>query len=150
MANTAGLNEVEDYIRTRLENDYPRYTFSEKALPLLMKTDGSYAVHKFDAVSEDNTIVASIKCHSWLTSGGHMPAGKIGQIYQSLYYLHLIDTKVKLIIFTDKNTYDGFQKTFDGKIDREIIVKYYPLSKSLGQLLAIVHNNASREMSAEN
>ena len=91
MADTSKLRYlVEPYIRTELEKVYPEHTFAEKALPLRRKKDGAYAFHNFDAVSEDNNIVASIKSHSWFTSGGKIPSGKIGQIYQSLYFMSLV------------------------------------------------------------
>ena len=146
MAKTSELKEVELFVRKELEKDYPGHTFTEKALPLHKKKDGTYAVHRFDAVSEDNTIVASIKSHSWLTSGGKLPAGKIGQIYQSLYFLSLVDAKTKLLILTDREAYQGFVKKYDGKIAEGIEIKFYPLSPELQLLVKKVHQKASQEM----
>ena len=68
MAKTVELKtQVEPFIRKGLEKSYPGHTFTEKALPLRRKKDGNYAVHNFDAVSEDNSIVASIKSFSTWT-----------------------------------------------------------------------------------
>jgi len=147
MAKTTELREVELFVREQLGNDYPSYTFTEKPLRLRKKKDGTYAFHKFDAVSEDNTIVASIKSHSWLTSGGKRPAGKIGQIYQSLYFLSLVDAKTKLLILTDKEAYDGFLIESDGKLAEGIDIKFYPLSPELQVRVKGVQQKASQEMS---
>ena len=139
--------QVEPFIRKELEKSYPGHTFTEKALPLRRKKDGNYAVHNFDAVSEDNSIVASIKSNSWLTSGGNVPSGKIGVIYQSLYFLSLVDAKTKLLILTDKKAYDGFLTVSDGKLAEGVEIKLYTLPPKLQLLVKDVHRKASQEMS---
>ena len=149
MAKTTELREVELFIREELAKDYPGHTFTEKALPLRNKRDGTYAVHSFDAVSEDNTIVASIKSHSWRTSGGNQPSGKIGQIYQSLYLLSLVDAKTKLLILTDRETYEGFLAVSDGKVADDVEIKLCPLPPELQAMVKKVQQKASREMSRE-
>ena len=147
MAKTIELKtKVEPFVRKWLEKSYPGHTFTPKALPLRRKRDGTYAVHEFDAVSEDNSIVASIKSHSWLTSGGNLPAGKIGQIYQSLYFLNLVDAKTKLLIFTDAGTYEGFIAVSDGKVADGIGIKLCSLPQELQLLLNKVRQKASQEM----
>ena len=146
MAKTTELREVERFVRKELERDYPGHTFTEKALPLGKRRDGTYAVHKFDAVSEDNSIVASIKSHSWLTSGGRSPAGKIGQIYESLYFLSLVDAKTKLLVLTDRATNEGFLVKSDGKIAEDVEIKLYPLPSELKELVNKVRQRASQEM----
>ena len=146
MAKTTELREVERFVRKELERDYPGHTFTEKALPLGKRRDGTYAVHKFDAVSEDNSIVASIKSHSWLTSGGRSPAGKIGQIYESLYFLSLVDAKTKLLVLTDRATYEGFLVKSDGKIAEDVEIKLFPLPPALQESLNKVRQRASQEM----
>lgn len=149
MAKTTGLRDVERFVREKLQKDYPGHTFAEKSLPLRKKKDGTYAVHRFDAVSEDNSIVASIKSHSWLTSGGKLPSGKIGQIYQSLYFLSLVDAKTKLLILTQREAYQGFLTVSDGKVAEDIEVRLCPLSPELQKLVDNVHHKASQEMSRE-
>lgn len=147
MAKTTELREVELFVRKALEKDYLGHTFTEKTLPLRKKRDGKDAFHKFDAVSEDMTIIASIKSHSWLTSGGNLPVGKIGQIYQSLYFLSLVDAKTKLLILTDREAYEDFLTISDGKVAEGIETKFYPLSPELQLLVNKVHQKASQEMS---
>ena len=146
MAKTTELRKVEVFVRKELEKSYPGHTFLEKALPLRKKRDGTYAVHRFDAVSEDNTIVASIKSHSWLTSGGKSPGGKIGQIYQSLYFLSLVDAKTKLLILTDREAYEGFLVVSNGKVAEGVEIKLCPLPPELQLLVTKVQQKASQEM----
>ena len=149
MAKTTELREVERFVREELEKDYSGHIFTEKPLPLRKKRDGTYATHKFDAVSEDNTIVASIKSHSWLTSGGKSPGGKIGQIYQSLYFLSLVDAKTKLLILTDREAYEGFLAVSNGKVAEGVEIKLCPLPPELQLLVTKVQQKASQEMSRE-
>ena len=69
MADTTMLKtKVEPFICEELEKSYPGHAFAPKAIPLRKKRDGTCATHEFDAVSDDTTIVASIKSHSWKTS----------------------------------------------------------------------------------
>lgn len=150
MAKTTELKtKVEPFVRKWLEKSCPRHAFTEKPLRLRKKGDGTYATHRFDAVSEDNTIVASIKSHSWLTSGGNLPSGKIGQIYQSLYLLSLVDAKTKLLILTDREAYEGFLEVSDGKVADDIEIKFCPLSPQLQVRVKKVLQKASQEMSRE-
>lgn len=98
-------------------------------------------------MSEDNSIVASIKSHSWFTSGGKLPSGKIGQIYQSLYYMSLAEAKIKLLIFTDREAYEGFMKLCEGKLEDDIEIRLIGLSQELRSIMKTVQKNARKEMS---
>lgn len=148
MADTSKLRYlVEPYIRNKLEKLYPGHNFTEKTLPLRKKIDGTYAFHNFDAVSEDNSIVASIKSHSWFTSGGKRPSGKIGEIYQSLYFRGLIKAETKLMIFTNRETYERFKELSDGKLDDGIEIKFIKLSEELQKVVRKVQDEAREEMS---
>lgn len=140
-------NEVEPLVRDELKRIYPGHTFKETELRLGKRDDGTWATHKFDAVSEDKSIVGSIKSHSWKTSGGHLPAGKIGEMYQAIYFLSLVGAKQKLLILTDKGTYDGFVKAGNGKIAAGIDIKFCRLTPELQERVYAVQREASREMS---
>ncbi|MEW6141640.1 MAG: hypothetical protein AB1597_00585 [Chloroflexota bacterium] len=147
MPNTSILKTpVEDFVRDELTKAYPRMTFTEKPVPIGVKRDGSIAKHKFDAVSSDGTVIASIKSHSWKTSGGKIPSGKIGEIYQSLYFLSLAKAKTKLLIFTNKDTRDGFERIADGKVPSDVKIKYLQLPPKLQLEVTKVIRLASDEM----
>ena len=149
MANTKALKtEVECYVRNELEKDFPGHTFAEKAMQLRKKRDGTFAIHKFDAVSEDNSIVANIKSHSWKTSGGKNPAGKIASIFQAIHFLGLVRAETRLLILTDKTTYNAFMVESDGKLPEGIETRLYELPAQLQKLVSEVQRKASEEMSA--
>ena len=76
-----------------------------------------------------------------------MPSGKIGQIYQSLYFLSLVDTKTKLLILTDREAYESFLTISDGKVVEDIEIKFYPLPPELQLRGKKVQQKASQEMS---
>ncbi len=149
MAKTTRLREVELFVRKELERHYAGHTFTEKPLPLCKRRDGTSAFHKFDAVSEDNTIVASIKSHSWKTRGGKHPAGKIAGLFQALYFLSLVNAQNKLLILTDKEAYDGFLRVSDGKISNDIEIRLCPLPPELEVMVNKVRQQASEEMYRE-
>lgn len=147
MADTTKLKtKIEPFVRKELEKLYPGHTFTEKAVIVGRKKDGSPAFHKFDAVSEDSTIVVSIKSHSWKTSGGKRPAGKIGEIYQALYFLSLAQAKNKLLILTNRGTYDGFARESDGKMPGDVEIRLVTLPPKLQQLVNEVSERASKEI----
>jgi hypothetical protein len=91
MANTAILRyKVEPLVRAALAEEFLQ-RFSSQVLTL-----PGGAVREFDAVSDDGTVVASIKTRPGLTSGGNIPGGKINGCIADLYYLSLLNAPVRL------------------------------------------------------
>ncbi|OBW61577.1 hypothetical protein [Dehalococcoides mccartyi] len=112
MADTTFLkNNVENHVRKWLSMQFPGHSFSK--IYLNLKSGGK---HEFDAVSEDSSIVAGIKTNSYKTKGGNNPSGKISNLYQELYFLSLIESKNKLLIFTDAGLFRQFEKESNGKL----------------------------------
>ena len=147
MAKTTEFKtHIEPFVQKKLGKWFSGHVFEEKALQVGKRKDGTNAYHKFDAVSEDGTIIASIKSHSWKTSGDKRPAGKIGAIYQSLYFLSLVKADTKLLILTDEETYKGFLKDSDGKVTKDIRIKFCRLSPQLEKLAVNLHKRARQEI----
>lgn len=95
MANTKYLKtEVEGYVRSELQRRFGR-AFKSEFLRLV--TGGQ---HEFDAVSDDRSIVASIKASSGLTSGGRLPSGKFNDNIAELYFLTLVEAEQRLLVLT--------------------------------------------------
>lgn len=150
MADTRLIKEkVEPFVISWLEVNYPSHTFSKKFLQVGTKQDGSPALHEFDAVSNDENIVAAIKSHSGKTSGGKRPAGKIGMVYQELYFLSLVNAKRKLLILTDKDFHRDFVKESDGKIARDIETILCELPAELRSEVNRIRQIASQEQSSK-
>ena len=147
MARTKELEPIETFIRNELAKSYPGHTFTKKSLPLRKKVDGNYAFMEFDAVSDDKSIVAEIKSGSWQTSGRKFPSGKRAQLFQSIYFLSLVDAKTKLLILTDRECYEGFLATSDGKLGDRIEIRSYSLPKELEKIAKKVQRRSSKEMS---
>src|SRR3989442_15926756 len=101
MANTRAYNRAEEWIRTvRLPKEYGQ-GFRETKLALGMRRDGTLVKHKFDAVSEDGTIVAAIKAHSGLTAAGNFPGGKVKATYTDVLFLSLVRARKRILVLTD-------------------------------------------------
>ena len=148
MADTTKLKTiVEAFVRDELRKWYPGHTFVDKHLPLHKKRDGTFAYHKFDAVSEDTSIVANIKSSSWTTSAGKSPAGKVGGLFEDIYLLSLAEAKTKLLILTDKESYERFTKTSDGKLAEGVEIRLCVLPPKLQEWVRHIQQAASREMS---
>ena len=45
--------------------------------------------HKFDLVSEDNTIIIECKCYSW-TSSGNVPSAKMATLDEAILYMRSV------------------------------------------------------------
>lgn len=95
MADTSYLRSaVEGYVRDQLAAEFGQ-PFSARVLQL---QPGGY--HEFDAVSDDGSVVASVKSASGLTSGGNIPSGRIKDCLAELYYLSLVDAPIRRLVLT--------------------------------------------------
>ena len=54
-------------------------------------------LHRFDVVSEDNSIVAECKCYTW-TETGNVPSAKMGFVNEAAFYLSFIHTASTYIV----------------------------------------------------
>ena len=132
---------VESYIRKCLEQKHGK-KFEGSEIPLDLITGG---VHRFDAVSNDRTIVAGIKSFS-VRETGKVGVGVIKSAFTELYFLSLVKAEKKLLIFTNEEFYNLFSKRALGKVlpDTEIVL--CPLSDELALEIAVVNENARREI----
>jgi len=130
---------VRDYWLT---NKYPKKRFSKQTLKL--RTGGN---HEFDAVSQDNSIIAGIKTNSAKTSGGNPPSGKYAVLFQELYFLSLVQAPEKLLVLTNEDMYKAFQNNSSGKIAKGIKIVFCPLPQNIKEKVAMVQAGASEEQS---
>lgn len=142
MANTRYLRqEVEDYIRTRLSDEFGQ-PFT--AVFLTLRTGGQ---HEFDAVSDDRTVVASVKSASGLTAGGKKPAGKIKDCIAELYYLSLMEAPTRRLVLTTPAFFVLFDRATEGAVAEGIDVVCIPLPPKMQEQVDLVVRDASREVS---
>jgi hypothetical protein len=141
MANTAALRyKVEPWVRSALEERYGQ-PFSSQVLEL---SPGGR--HEFDAVSEDGTIVVSIKTNSGLTSGGKFPAGKVSTVTAELYYLMLVDAREKILVLTNREFHEILLRHLKGAVPSDITVMLMALPDELQVEVDATIAAASREM----
>jgi hypothetical protein len=140
MANTAILRtKVEPVIRAGLESEFTqRFTSQVLSLP-------GGASREFDAVSADGTVVVSIKTSSGLTSGGHIPGGKINGCID-LYYLSLLSAPVRRLVLTNPEFYEIFVKRMTGALPEGVEVRLVPLPPELQTEVDLVIREASEEI----
>lgn len=103
MADTKAQIEAEKWIREiHLPKKYGQ-TFRQKNLDLWSK--GQF---KFDAVSDDNEIVAVISTSGGFTSSGKFATAKLMKIRSDAYWFLMLERKPtqSLMIFTDKSMAD--------------------------------------------
>lgn len=131
---------VEPYVRQQLQAEYGQ-TFTQQFLNL-----PGGGRHEFDAVSEDRSIVTSIKSHSGLTSGGKRPAGKILACYAEFYYLLQIDAPSRILVLTNPEFHDIFERDSRGKLAPELEIMLVTLPKDIQQEIKGVAHAASVEM----
>lgn len=141
MANTAMLRyKVEPVIRGQLQERFGQ-AFSSRVLPL-----PGGAAREFDAVSEDETVVVSIKTSSGLTSGGNVPGGKINGCIADLYYLSLISAPTRWLVLTNADFFGIFTRRMLGALPDGVEVKLMPLPPDLQAEVDEVIREASNEI----
>jgi hypothetical protein len=99
MATTQFIKlKVEPYIRQWLSHSYGRVHFAEK--PILLIGGGR---HKFDAVSEQEDIIASFVCNTAKTDSGNENTGGVRKAIIDMQYLNLlhVSPNQRLLVFTD-------------------------------------------------
>ena len=98
MANTTQIKKlIEPHVRDWLASKFPGHEFKETSVTL--KWGG---VHKFDAVSEDRSIVAEILSNGAKTRGGKENTGGVRKAEGDLLRFHGIDDQTtKIMVFTD-------------------------------------------------
>lgn len=142
MANTVYYKtHVEPYVRRQLEQLHGR-RFSSKVC--LLSTGGT---HEFDAVSDDGTIVASIKSLSGKTATGKNPAGKIYACYAELYFLTLVDAAHRMLVLTTPDFHEIFTRNLRGRLHPGITVELIVVSPEIQSEIDRIKGLASEEVS---
>lgn len=140
MANMALITkEIYPYVRKELSKEL-NLEFKEQKLTI----GAPKKEKKFDCVSSDNTVIASILTSSGYSKSGKLPVGKLNALYQTAYMINLTGAKRKIIVFTDKEFMDiSTEKCKNFLYDFEF--KYIPLSQELKELRDRITKEASNE-----
>jgi hypothetical protein len=145
MADTRFLKtEVEPHVREWLAEKFGQ-PFSSKFLPLC-GVQGKPRTHEFDAVSEDSSIVCSIKTASWKTSGGKRGSGKVQGAYSELYFLDHVEAKKKCLILTDPEFFECFKHETEGRLANGLALLHCPLPAELCAEVAAIRKTSRSEL----
>ena len=145
MADTSYLRyQVEPWIRAQLK---VRYNLSFASSILELKTGGQ---REFDAVSEDQSVVASIKAHSGATSGNKNPSAKVSSALLEVYFLMLVPANERILILTNPEFFEIFERNTKGRIVGDVRVECIPLPTDMQARVAEVTKRACDEIQWRN
>lgn len=142
MANTVYYKtHVEPYVRAEMERIHGQRFLSKVCR---LTTGGT---HEFDAVSDDGTIVASIKSLSGKTASGKNPSGKIYACYAELYFLTLVDAPRRMLVLTTPDFHEIFTRALRGRLHPDITVELIGVSPEIQAEIDRIKDLASEEVS---
>jgi len=95
MANTRAQRDVENWVTDQWLPGLFGQRFRKECLRL-----SSGGVFEFDAVSEDDRIVACISTSRGKTSGGKYPMGKVHKLRADVLFLTLVSADRRIIVLT--------------------------------------------------
>ena len=97
-----------------------------------------YKDHKFDIVSEDNTIAIECKCYTW-TESGNVPSAKMGFTNEAAFYLSLLpNTYKKYIVMLE---------SYNSKKEEYLADYYYRMNRHLlGNIVIAEYNPKNKTM----
>jgi hypothetical protein len=143
MADTEIQYQVENWVRVNfLERKYD-CSFTEKKVPLIWG-----GMFKFDAVSEDGKIVASISTSGAYTASGKPGIGKKHKLLaDTLFLLNVKDAAKIMLIFTEEDMRDQLEEERKrGRFPHNIDLIVVDLPAQLRASLNESRQKASREV----
>ena len=145
MADTTAIKtRIEPYVRQWLSLQFPGRVFTERQVTLV---SGSH--YRFDAVSEDNQIVAAILSNRPKTRTGRENTGGVRKAMDDIGWLQELPENVsKIMIFTDSGFRDLIRKRSERKGMDDIRMMVCSLPKDLAELLQQTLDKASQEQRA--
>jgi len=142
MADTTYLKKVvEPYVREQLEKEFG---IRFKSMILILTTGGT---HEFDAVSNDLKIVGAIKTAGGRTVSQKNPSGKIKDAEAELYYLTIVQARIRMLILTSPEFYGILQNRLKGRLAPGLTLKLIQLPIEIQQEVAKIQQTASTEVS---
>ena len=148
MADTTFIKrEIEPYVREWLSKEFAGHKFEERPLPLSL----AGGIHKFDAVSEDKTIVGNILSSRRFTRTGRENTGGRRKLLNDIQFLSLLPQSIQLIlVFTDGDFCALARRQCKRLGQERIRTLVCPLPKQLQARLTKTLNAASQEQRAAN
>lgn len=142
MADTRVQLKAEDWVRRNWLPQRFGQPFHRERLEL-----SSGGVFDFDAVSADNSIVATISTSAGTTSSGKTGVGKLMKVRSDMFFLMLATAERRLVVLTEHNMLELCEKEkVGGRVPKHIEFHLAPLPPDLATELAAARETASREV----
>lgn len=143
MADTRVQLEVEDWVR----NNWMLATYGMKFRRerLKLRSGGKF---DFDAVSDDDTIVATISTSASITTGGKHGVGKMMKLRSDMLFLLMAEAKRRLVVLTEQDMYAKCLAEVDGgRVPPEIEFALAEIPDELSTRLQKARAASSKEVS---
>lgn len=142
MASSTIPSEVETWIREEWLPQRFRRSFTKKKVRL--ESGGEF---EFDAVSDDDEVVANISTSSLKTASGNVGSGKIHKVRSDIYFLLLAPSAKKLMLLTDSDMHEAWLKQIDyGRVPDSIQIRCVEIPNLLREKLRAAQTRASDEV----
>lgn len=142
MANTSALQEAIEWVHGTLA--------AELGMPVskanIRLRPGRE--RRFNAVSADGRLVATVMNSSGATSGGKKPVGKVRGALAELYLLSLVDAPQRLLIATNPDFFSYIVSETDGALAEGLTLRLMELPPDIEARVRSVTSDASQEMTA--
>lgn len=120
---------VEKIIRKMISEKYDKKFYEkrkDKQLVIGKRSSGEPILHEFDLVSEDKTIIGEIKNYRH-TLKAHANT-RFPRVLKDGIFLERVPAIKKLMIFTEKQTFEAMKRDLDGIISSEVELVYINLN----------------------
>lgn len=146
MANTKAQVMAEHWVVEEYLPKQFNQRFEGKLIPLLW--GGKF---RYDAVSEDGTIIANISTSGAKTANGKQSIGKYHKIKSdTLYLIHANGATKRLLIFTEEDMQKHFiREKESGRFPPGVDLLYVPLPDTLKNQVKIARFLASQEVTSQ-
>ena len=95
--------------------------------------------HRFDVVSDDNSIVAECKCYTW-TETGNVPSAKMGFENEGVFYLSFIHAATTVVVL---------KKSVHAKRTETLAEYYFKTNKHLLGLTIVLEYDVEQSIMRE-
>ncbi len=142
MADTRIQLEVEDWVRKEWMPHALGQLFNRERVAL-----SSGGVFDFDAVSADETVVATISTSGATTSGGKLAVGKLLKIRSDMLFLVLAKADRRIVVLTERDMYEQCMKEkHGGRVPLQIEFLHAEIPEPWKQKLRAAKKSASDEV----
>jgi|SRR5579859_624351 len=143
MADTRVQLEVEDWVRKNwMPTAYGKKFRRER---LKLRSGGMF---DFDAVCEDDEIIATISTSSALTSGGRHGVGKMMKLRSDMLFLVMAAAERRIVVLTEPDMYQRcLAEAKSGRVPPEIEFALAEIPDDLRSKLSKAKDESSKEVS---